>query len=568
MENLSIRYRILAALLLVGIIPLVLLGYFNYQSSSNMILNNELDKVSLFNDQLQDRFESYFNKIERDLLFLENNIENETIRLQEEQFSPLLKSSLEQTLSNFALINPEYDQIRLINKEGHEEISIQRQLNSINIVENGNLKNISDTSYFNASKLLNKNETYVSQIDLKIKEGLIEDPHNPIIRFVRPIAINNEVESYLVFNLRLDHLLNILKDIIQSSDYPNTYFTNEDGYYLIHNNSEKLWGFEKGFDNANNAFIDYPLIKEEETIGTNQMVSEEQVVLWQTFSVSKLNNNAFMFIQEINDIDFTKPLLRFERLFLLQLAINLVLVIAIGFRLSNLIKEPIDTIVDSVIAIGKGEFDTPIQVSGGKEINTLGYEIKKMAFELDNLYENLEKRVSERTNELELTQKKLIETANTDPLTGLFNRHYFNNYIQNFKTHEESEHINLVILILDIDKFKNINDTYGHNVGDDILVVVSNILIKVARESDFVVRYGGDEFLIALYNCGIHGAHHYIERLNTEIEKWNNNQEMIVEGLEISIGYSEFHQSKHIIDVINEADAMMYENKMKRRKNN
>ncbi len=79
MENLSIRYRILAALLLVGIIPLVLLGYFNYQSSSNMILNNELDKVNLFNDQLQDRFESYFNKIERDLLFLENNIENEAI---------------------------------------------------------------------------------------------------------------------------------------------------------------------------------------------------------------------------------------------------------------------------------------------------------------------------------------------------------------------------------------------------------------------------------------------------------------------------------------------------------
>ncbi len=83
----------------------------------------------------------------------------------------------------------------------------------------------------------------------------------------------------------------------------------------------------------------------------------------------------------------------------------MVLVIAIGLRLSNLIKEPIDTIVDSVIAIGKGEFDTPIQVSGGKEINTLGYEIKKMAFELDNLYENLEKRVRERTNELELTQK-------------------------------------------------------------------------------------------------------------------------------------------------------------------
>ncbi len=127
MENLSIRYRILAALLLVGIIPLVLLGYFNYQSSSNMILNNELDKVNLFNDQLQDRFESYFNKIERDLLFLENNIENEAIRLNQDQLSPLLKSSLEQTLVNFALINPEYDQIRLINKVGYEEISILRR---------------------------------------------------------------------------------------------------------------------------------------------------------------------------------------------------------------------------------------------------------------------------------------------------------------------------------------------------------------------------------------------------------------------------------------------------------
>ncbi len=79
--------------------------------------------------------------------------------------------------------------------------------------------------------------------------------------------------------MRLDHLLNTLKEIIQSSDYPNTYFANEDGYYLIHNNTDKMWGFEEGFDKEYNAFVDYPLIKEEETIGTNQIISEEQVVL-------------------------------------------------------------------------------------------------------------------------------------------------------------------------------------------------------------------------------------------------------------------------------------------------
>lgn len=123
-----------------------------------------------------------------------------------------------------------------------------------------------------------------------------------------------------------------------------------------------------------------------------------------------------------------------------------------------------------------------------------------------------------------------------------------------------------MILIIDVDKFKFINDNYGHNVGDVVLMEVARLLKVSSRESDTVVRYGGDEFLVVLYDSDKEIAEKYISRLNENLEEWNKTAKILNHQLTLSIGYDEYNGEKNILEVINNADKMMYEHKMAKRK--
>ena len=99
-----------------------------------------------------------------------------------------------------------------------------------------------------------------------------------------------------------------------------------------------------------------------------------------------------------------------------------------------------------------------------------------------------------------LTQK-LRDRARRDPLTGLYNRKYLEEFIDEAIIEHEDIGTSYGILMADIDYFKMINDTYGHNIGDLALKVITTTLLENTLESDVVVRYGGEEFIVILYNC-------------------------------------------------------------------
>ncbi len=105
----------------------------------------------------------------------------------------------------------------------------------------------------------------------------------------------------------------------------------------------------------------------------------------------------------------------------------------------------------------------------------------------------------------EIVSKKLMHilerTARTDPLTGLFNRKYLEESVKTIISQVKRTNIPYGILMADIDFFKMINDTYGHDVGDEAIKIIAQTLTENSRESDIVVRFGGEEFIILLYNC-------------------------------------------------------------------
>ena len=107
----------------------------------------------------------------------------------------------------------------------------------------------------------------------------------------------------------------------------------------------------------------------------------------------------------------------------------------------------------------------------------------------------------------EIVSKKMTQvlemSARTDALTGLYNRKFLEENIDRISREEQRLNISYGVLMADIDHFKMINDTYGHDVGDEALRVISETLKDNVRDADLVIRYGGEEFIILLYNCDV-----------------------------------------------------------------
>ncbi|PIC83110.1 sensor domain-containing diguanylate cyclase [Sporosarcina sp. P1] len=141
--------------------------------------------------------------------------------------------------------------------------------------------------------------------------------------------------------------------------------------------------------------------------------------------------------------------------------------------------------------------------------------------------------------ELESKQKKLLavnetllEMANTDGLTGLRNRHYLQDCLSSYFTPHTEQSLTLSFLLIDIDFFKNVNDTYGHLTGDSILQKLGNLLREESRNEDVAARYGGEEFAVVLPATGNVEALEMAERIRCRVENadWNTY------GVTVSIG--------------------------------
>ncbi len=155
----------------------------------------------------------------------------------------------------------------------------------------------------------------------------------------------------------------------------------------------------------------------------------------------------------------------------------------------------------------------------------------------------------------------LIRFAFTDFLTGLKTRGYFEQQLELEMKRAERKQTPIALLMLDIDHFKALNDTYGHHVGDQVLRDVSAVLMKDMREIDTAARYGGEEFVIVLPETNITGAMQVANRVRRGVEqsKFFAGSPRQVEHLTISIGVAVFDQDAQTKrDLIEAADAALY----------
>ncbi|ALN41575.1 diguanylate cyclase response regulator [Rickettsia rhipicephali] len=156
-----------------------------------------------------------------------------------------------------------------------------------------------------------------------------------------------------------------------------------------------------------------------------------------------------------------------------------------------------------------------------------------------------------------------VNLAAKDGLTGLFNRRYFDIHLKQMIEKANKESIKLYLLMCDIDNFKHVNDTYGHQAGDKVLTIVSRILKNTLRVTDLIARFGGEEFTILLTDIDISKAIETAERVRVKIEYMDFHIEDQIEPLKntISIGVTKYKKEESIESFIERADKAMYEAK-------
>jgi len=168
----------------------------------------------------------------------------------------------------------------------------------------------------------------------------------------------------------------------------------------------------------------------------------------------------------------------------------------------------------------------------------------------------------EDVTEREQLKERLIEMANTDGLSGLNNRRYFSECAHDIYTRAKRYNETFCVLMMDIDYFKKINDSYGHSVGDDVIRTFSNLLQSTFRSTDIIGRMGGEEFAVIMINVDHDTAFKKAEEFRTLVE----NHIMIFGNFQfkitVSIGMSEMTSTTPSFDtLVSQADHLLYKAK-------
>lgn len=191
------------------------------------------------------------------------------------------------------------------------------------------------------------------------------------------------------------------------------------------------------------------------------------------------------------------------------------------------------------------------------ELGILGKTLQNMMIKL----QEEERKRDETMTELNAVNKKLKVLASTDALTGIYNRGYFLNIAQKYLDIAKRNSSSLEVLSLDLDYFKSVNDTYGHQAGDDVLKSFANKVTSLLRSSDLFGRIGGEEFCIVLQNTSKDGAKIFAQRIckSIEIMEVQTNNETL--NVTVSIGLAILNDEENIDDLIKKSDDALYKAK-------
>ncbi len=353
------------------------------------------------------------------------------------------------------------------------------------------------------------------------------------------VDVENNINGVISIDCSIDTVGSLLKE--PGGKYKSSYSfaVKQDGEILIHHESSFLTRTVSDILNSP--------VKFDKKIGefSYKLNNLEKLAYY-----SRIDKIGWIIVTVVDKGEIIKPIIL--QIFISILIIGIVAVLLAWFLSASLSKRfivPLIELKKRVHAIVTGGCDR------GSAYEYPNNEIGTIATDIQQLTEN---ELYDRNIELQTINKKLELLSTTDQLTKLSNRHKMNSELEKEWKRAARYRINFSIIMFDIDWFKKINDTYGHQAGDSVLYEIARLTKKTLRSTDIVGRWGGEEFLVLCPGTNSIGAKELAIKLCSTIE---NYRFTVRANVTISAGLCEFDEQKSIEDMIKEADGKLYEAK-------
>ena len=246
---------------------------------------------------------------------------------------------------------------------------------------------------------------------------------------------------------------------------------------------------------------------------------------------------------------------RLQQLTVLVAVGMLALLSVCAYLLALTIVRPLKRLSAGADRVAAGDLDVDLPVLSRSEVGYLTQVFNHMVARL----RQGRKELASVNAELQEKNKHLQLLSVTDPLTGLFNRNHLMETLTAEIVRSLRHKHTFALLIIDIDHFKRINDTYGHQKGDEVLHDLAEVFRKAIRDCDYAARYGGEEFMILLPETSRQGAMEVAERIRLDTGRRPIDMENEAVSVTVSIGISLFPDNGgDVKTVIQEADKALY----------
>ena len=594
--------------LVFGIVVSVITTYVNYNMQHVEVTKKVSSDSAFISNRIISQIKSYLDKVEASLNAIETNklFIDYLLNPNEE-----LRYTTKQLFINSMKNNNNFFQFRFIDAKGMENIRVDRERESgrVFVVDDTKLQNKSDRYYF--EETINKSvETYWhSKLDLNVERGQLEKPYRPTYRVSTNVYYKGIFYGILIVNVEVQNLLAFIK----GNNKFDTYLSDGEGYFITHPIAQKSWG--KYLNTGYTIYQEFPSLTVE-AYDSNDFGTHGYLFPLEKYFQNSENIKLALVVKK----EFLDSLVYDNLIFAITLGSIILLVsIPVGLIISiptskvymdfnKLNKENsryMETIDKYIPTMNVSLDGTIIDVSGAF-CRLTGYTKNEIVGKKPSIfnsgkmdqkiYENLWDRIKSgyvwhgeledknksgesywvditilpnfsEDNTVEsytsisenITDKKLIEkVSQTDKLTQTYNRVKLDKTLE-YELHRFLRHYHTFsVILIDIDHFKPVNDNYGHQVGDNVLIELSKLLKKYARASDIVGRWGGEEFMIICVNTEIKGATKLAENFRKSVEEFEFD---VVGYKTISIGVSEVRDTDNTETLIKRVDDCLYEAK-------
>ncbi|OOZ41481.1 hypothetical protein BOW53_03660 [Solemya pervernicosa gill symbiont] len=224
-------------------------------------------------------------------------------------------------------------------------------------------------------------------------------------------------------------------------------------------------------------------------------------------------------------------------------------VIVIALATARTIFTPLNKLMRGIETIGEGDLSSQVTgVNGNHEIGTLAQAFNRMCQSLGRTQASLEEK-----------NRKLEELSTRDGLTGLYNHRYLKEKLEYEFNRAQRYKTPLCVMMLDLDHFKRVNDTYGHLFGDYVLKESAKLLTQGLRKTDIIGRYGGEEFMVISPNTPLDNAEFLAHKLRKLFDNHTFTNDEISSNVTISIGAAKYYESiEDYNGLINVTDRALY----------